>query len=77
MSGARPARVAPDEHPALRVVRDADVDLPAAEEAVADLLRALGKDPSSTQQADTPRRLASAFAEMITVQQLDLTTLPI
>jgi GTP cyclohydrolase IA len=76
MSGGRPARVAPDDHPALRVVRDADVDLPAAEQAVADLLRALGKDPSSTHLADTPRRVASAYAEMLTGRQFDLTTFP-
>jgi GTP cyclohydrolase I len=76
MSGARPARVTPDEHPALHVVRDADVDLPAAERAVADLLRALGKDPSSAHLADTPRRVASAYAEMLTGRQFDLTTFP-
>jgi GTP cyclohydrolase IA len=76
MSGGRPARLTPDEHPALRVVRDADVDLPAAEQAVADLLRALGKDPSSAHLADTPRRVASAYAEMLTGRQFDLTTFP-
>jgi GTP cyclohydrolase I len=65
----RPAR--------LRVVRDrVDVDLPAAEEAVTALLRALGKDPANEHLAGTPRRVADAYAEMLSPRQFDLTTFP-
>ena len=42
----------------------AEIDLPAAERAVADLLTALGRDPRSAHLADTPRRVAHAYAEM-------------
>jgi GTP cyclohydrolase I len=60
----------------LRVVADQQVDLPAAERAVADLLRALGRDPTAPHLRDTPRRVASAFAEMLTAEQFALTTFP-
>ncbi len=61
----------------LRVVRDgADVDLPAAERAVAALLRALGRDPQSPHLAETPRRVAASYAEMLTGPHFDLTTFP-
>lgn len=42
------------------------VDHPAAERAVADLLRALGKDTDSPHLADTPRRVAAAYQELLT-----------
>jgi GTP cyclohydrolase I len=59
------------------VVRSrADVDLPAAERAVADLLRALGKDPEQPHLADTPRRVADAYAELLAPPPFDLTTFP-
>jgi len=71
-----PLPVAP-EPARLRVVRSrADVDLPAAERAVADLLRALGKDPEQTHLADTPRRVADAYAELLAPPPFDLTTFP-
>ncbi|MCE6995024.1 GTP cyclohydrolase I FolE [Saccharothrix sp. S26] len=54
----------------------AGVDLEAARRAVADLLAALGKDPSSEHLADTPRRVAHAYAEMLTPREFDLTTFP-
>ena len=50
--------------------------MPAAERAVTDLLRALGRDPESLHLADTPRRVAGAFAEMLTPPPFDLTTFP-
>jgi len=53
-----------------------EVDLPAAQRAVADLLIALGKDPASEHLADTPRRVAHAFAELLTPREFDLTTFP-
>jgi GTP cyclohydrolase I len=61
----------------LRVVRSrTPLDLPAAEQAVADLLRALGRDPREPHLADTPRRVAGAFAELLTPPPFDLTTFP-
>jgi GTP cyclohydrolase I len=77
-------RSAPDrsdldvERPAhLHVVRNrADVDLPAAEDAVTALLRALGKDPAAPHLVGTPRRVADAYAELLTPRQFELTTFP-
>ncbi|WP_116452405.1 GTP cyclohydrolase I FolE [Blastococcus litoris] len=61
----------------LRVVRNrAAVDPATAERAVADLLRALGRDPDDPHLADTPRRVADAFAELLTPASFDLTTFP-
>ena len=61
----------------LRVVHDgAGVDVDAARRAVADLLVALGRDPASPHLADTPRRVAHAYAEMLTPRTFDLTTFP-
>jgi GTP cyclohydrolase I len=48
----------------------------AAQRAVADLLVALGRDPSSEHLADTPRRVADALLEMTTPPDFDLTTFP-
>jgi GTP cyclohydrolase IA len=68
---------APAGHGRLRVVHPRPaMDLPAAEQAVAALLRALGRDPSSVHLADTPRRVADAYAELLTGPQFDLTTFP-
>ena len=61
----------------LRVVPDQpSVDLPAAERAVADLLRALRRDPASPHLEDTPRRVAAAFAELLTPEPFAVTTFP-
>ena len=61
----------------LRVVHDRErVDLPAAERAVRDLLVALGRDPFSPHLADTPRRVARSFTEMLTPREFDFTTFP-
>ncbi|QWF77699.1 GTP cyclohydrolase I FolE [Amycolatopsis sp. CA-230715] len=66
---------APVRH--LGVVHDRGaVDLPAARRAVADLLVALGKDPSSEHLADTPRRVANSYAELLTPREFQLTTFP-
>jgi GTP cyclohydrolase I len=54
----------------------AEIDLPAAERAVADLLKALGRDPHSAHLAETPRRVAHAYAEMLTPREFELTTFP-
>jgi GTP cyclohydrolase I len=58
----------------LPVNGDQAIDLTAAERAVGALLVALGRDPGSEHLADTPRRVASAFAEMLTAEPFDLTT---
>jgi GTP cyclohydrolase I len=61
----------------LRVVHHREqVNLPAAERAVRDLLLALGRDPGSPHLADTPRRVARSLTEMLTPRQFDLTTFP-
>ena len=61
----------------LRVVHGRqEVNLPGAERAVRDLLRALGRDPSSPHLADTPRRVADSLTEMLTPRDFDLTTFP-
>jgi GTP cyclohydrolase I len=63
-----------EELPSLRVVPAPGIDLPAAERAVADLLRALGEDPASDAFTGTPRRVASALAELLTASPFDATT---
>lgn len=61
----------------LRVVRETGaLDLPAAERAVAQLLRALGRDPGAAHLEGTPRRVAAAYAELLTAGQFELTTFP-
>lgn len=52
------------------------VDLAAAERAVADLLVSLGQDPTDPGLADTPRRVAAAYAEMLEPKPFRLTTFP-
>ncbi|GAA1583007.1 GTP cyclohydrolase I FolE [Kribbella sancticallisti] len=53
-----------------------EINLVAARKAVADLLVALGRDPHSEHLAETPRRVADAYAEMLTPREFDLTTFP-
>ncbi|HET7328218.1 MAG TPA: GTP cyclohydrolase I FolE [Nocardioidaceae bacterium] len=61
----------------LRVVAEqAEPDLAGAQAAVTDLLVALGKDPRSEHLADTPRRVADAYVEMLTPCAFDLTCFP-
>ncbi|WP_084033495.1 GTP cyclohydrolase I [Arthrobacter sp. 35/47] len=52
------------------------IDLPAARSAVADLLRALGRDVNDPHLSDTPRRVAGAFEEMLTPRATSWTTFP-
>jgi GTP cyclohydrolase I len=76
-SSAHPLRTGSEASRRLRVVHGRDgVDLPAAERAVADLLRALGKDPATERLTDTPRRVAESLTELITPREFDLTTFP-
>lgn len=52
------------------------VDLVAAEQAAADLLRALGLDLDTDGMAETPRRLAAVYHELTSGPDVDLTTFP-
>lgn len=66
-----------DSRPILRAVKVRQgIDLDAAERAVADLLVALGHDPADEHLADTPRRVAGAYAELLTPRPFDATTFP-
>ncbi|HKH40956.1 MAG TPA: GTP cyclohydrolase I FolE [Solirubrobacterales bacterium] len=64
----------PDPHPFELI--DGGVDLPAAEQAAADLLRALGADIDSEHLRETPRRVAQAYAELLTPTPFNATTFP-
>jgi GTP cyclohydrolase IA len=67
----------PADDPHLRLVSDAPpIDLHAAEDAVRDLLTALGQDAGSEHLRETPRRVAAAYAEMLTSEPFTLTTFP-
>lgn len=52
------------------------MDLAAAEQAVADLLTSLGEDVLSDHLRETPRRVAAAYAELLTPRPFNLTTFP-
>ena len=61
----------------LRIVADTPaIDLDGATRAVHDLLRALGRDTGSKHLAETPRRVAAAFAELLTPEPFELATFP-
>jgi len=52
------------------------VDALAAEQAVRDLLIALGRDPEDEHLVATPRRVAASFIELLTPERFELTTFP-
>jgi GTP cyclohydrolase I len=52
------------------------VDLEAAERAARALLEALGADPEDEGLRETPRRVAAAYAELLTPEPFDMTTFP-
>jgi GTP cyclohydrolase I len=60
--------------PTLDAVRR--VDLVAAERAARDLLIALGADLSQAGLLETPRRMAGAYAELLTPEPFNLTSFP-
>ncbi|HEY8454053.1 MAG TPA: GTP cyclohydrolase I FolE [Actinopolymorphaceae bacterium] len=61
----------------LRVVReDPGRDLYAAERAARDFLQALGMRLDAEGVRDTPRRMAQAYAELLTPRDFKLTTFP-
>jgi GTP cyclohydrolase IA len=82
MTRRQPLEVAAGAGPNLlawrpRVAHEAaPVDFAAAEQAAADLLTALGLPIDSVDMADTPRRMAHAYAEMLSVGAFDFTTFP-
>lgn len=53
-----------------------EIDLVAAEAAATDLLSALGMDLTEATLAETPRRIAKAYAELLTPREFNLTTFP-
>jgi GTP cyclohydrolase I len=59
-----------------RVTRRSNIDLAAAEAAVADLLTALGQDLDDDHIRHTPGRVAAAYAEMLTPRPFNPTTFP-
>jgi GTP cyclohydrolase IA len=67
------AEAGPDLHV---VSPEAGLDLSRAERAVADLLAALGLDPSSDHLRETPRRVAAGYAELLTPPGFTPTTFP-
>jgi GTP cyclohydrolase I len=69
-------RVAEDEAPPLCTGPQPDIDIPGAQAAVRSLLVALGQDPDADHLADTPRRVAAAYAELLTPSDFVLTTFP-
>ena len=52
------------------------IDLPSAQRAAADLLRALGSDLDDEGLRDTPRRMAAALSELLTAEPFEATTFP-
>ncbi|GAA1775612.1 hypothetical protein GCM10009712_24390 [Pseudarthrobacter sulfonivorans] len=52
------------------------IDLEGVRAAIADLVTALGMDLSDPGLAETPRRVAQAFAEMFTARSASWTTFP-
>jgi GTP cyclohydrolase IA len=60
-----------------RIVRETTtVDLDRAEVAAEAMLVALGQPVDSPHMAETPRRMVHAYAEMLEVEDFDLTTFP-
>ena len=76
--GASPLAGASSRPPGrLRVVDEGPtVDLLAAARAAQHFLTALGLPTGSEARADTPLRMAKAYAEMLTARPFDLTTFP-
>jgi GTP cyclohydrolase IA len=65
LAPASPSRAAPRE-----------IDHAAVQRAARDLLRALGADVDAESLSETPRRMADAYAELLTPQPFRATTFP-
>jgi GTP cyclohydrolase I len=57
-------------------ISEREIDIAAAEHASADLLAALGADLDDEGLRDTPRRMAHAYAELLTPKGFEPTTFP-
>src|SRR5689334_13011483 len=67
----------PAQHPRRRLeVAPSPIDHRRAEAAVSELLEALGVDLSGEGLRETPRRVAAAYAELLTPQPFNVTTFP-
>ncbi|SED85099.1 GTP cyclohydrolase I [Arthrobacter alpinus] len=73
ISSAPPPELLDFEDP---LTGDSPIDLPRAQAAVAELLRALGRDDNDPHLRDTPRRVAAAYAQMLTPRETSWTTFP-
>ena len=62
--------------PDLEAMGRGEIDVAAAELAVAELLRALGQDRTDPNLRETPRRVAAAYRELLTPKPFNLTTFP-
>lgn len=72
-----PARSAAPAAGLAEVVRpERRIDLRAAERAMSDLLLALGRDPGDPHVADTPKRVARYYRELLEPEAFTLTTFP-
>jgi GTP cyclohydrolase IA len=60
--------------PVGRVVDPSKIDLPAAERAAEDLLRAVGADVDAPDLVGTPRRVAASLVELLTPVEFSPTT---
>src|ERR1700733_9432562 len=60
--------------PVGRVVDPSKIDLPAAERAAEDLLRAVGADVDAPDLVGTPRRIAASLVELLTPVEFSPTT---
>jgi GTP cyclohydrolase I len=73
MTPVEPARALPARRLELA---PSPIDLPRAEAAVSDLLAALGVDVEGDGLLDTPRRVAAAYAELLTPTPFNATSFP-
>jgi GTP cyclohydrolase I len=73
---AAEAPLEPQPHENRRAGPSRGLDVVAAERAAAALLEALGADLADESLRDTPRRMASAYAELLSPEPFDATTFP-
>jgi len=75
MTLTAPLPAAPGHEAApLRLVGERRIDRDRVERAVGELLAGLGRDAADPHLRDTPRRVADAFAELLTPQAFEPTT---
>ena len=60
----------------LRDAAETGIDVDAAADAVANLMRALGMDPTDPSLTRTPHRVARAYSELLSPREFGLTTFP-